>query len=437
MNINIILCLIAIVVSIAVSYKLGLHCGIMGAAFALLIGTVGVGLKLNTVLAYWPMNILYYMTIINLFYGFSVKNGTMEVFSQKLLRLVKGNGLALIAVTTLLCGILGFCGAQPIPIVGPILFTLALAVKMNPLAMAFTIACANNLGSDNPMTGNGGIVSTNLIATQGYENATAMGLGVYGNAFLKQFLMIVVVVIMFRVWKCSADIDELGEAPKFNAVQKKNITLIGVLMVLTLVFQILAALVKGVAIIKTLGAIFQPQIVFTVGILIADLLKLAPFKEAMKSIPHNTILLVGGMTMLMQVAKEAGMIDAVSNIISGNFPTFLIPGAICLFAGFLSFFSGGISVVCPLIYPICAGLSQTTGLNVTALCSACFVGAMSTAISPFSTAGSQLLACVGSEEHQNKMYVPMMLWACGVCIVAAILSCLGLWNIIASFIPVY
>lgn len=437
MNANIILCLLAIVFCIAFSYKTKVHCGILGATCAMLIGTVGVGLRMNAVLAFWPMNILYYMMVINLFYGYAVNNGTMDVFAQKLLRLVKGKGALLIPVATLLCAVLGFSGAQPIPIVGPLLFTLALAVDMNPLAMAFTIACANNLGSDNPLTGNGGIVSTNLLATAGYENATAMGMGVYANAFLKQFLMIVVVFIFFRVWKSAKALEDLGEAPKFNEVQKKNITLVGVIIVFTLVFQILAALVKGNAFIDLMGKIAQPQIVFTAGIVIADLMKLGKFREATNRVPWNTIMLVGGMTMLMQVASAAGMVDAVAEIMTNNFPTFLIPGALCLFAGFLSFFSGGISVVCPLLYPIAAGMAAASDLNAVALCSAIFVGAMSTAISPFSTAGSQLLASVPDEEWQDKMYIPQMIWAVGVLIVASILSSLGLWNIIGNMIPVF
>ena len=429
------LSLIAIVVSIVLGYKLKINIGIFGAIFALLIGTMGLKLKINTVIGYWPMKILFYMMVITLFYGFAVANGTMDVLGKKLIYSIKGRSALVLPVSLVACVLLGWGGAQAIPLLGPLVFAIAYSCELSPLATAITVPIAYNMGADNPLTGQGGIISKGLIADAGYES-TAMVWGVYMNAFLKQLLLFLAVYFIFKCFK-GKNIDVSGEPPKFNDKQKTTLKIILACVLITVFAQVFKTLWPKVALFKTLNQIFQPQITFLMGIVAMILAKVSDYKQAIKNIPQNTIMLIGGMSMLMEVATQAGLVETVGGYVSENLPTFLIPAALCLFAGFLSAFSSGTSVVCPLLYPLVPKLCEGTGLNAIVLFSCIFVGAMSTAISPFSSAGAQMLSFCPSEEVQSKLSFQLLISAVVVCIVCAILSSLGLFNIIASLFQIY
>lgn len=424
------ICLIAIFAVLFLSWKFKIQAGILGGVAALIIGTLLLDLKANTILGYWPISMLFYMTIITFFYGFAQNNGTLDVFAQKLLRLVRGRGALLVPIICVLCILLGFSGAQPIPIVAPIVFTIGAAVGLNPVALVVILSSASEIGSGNPLTGGGGIISTNLIAEAGYANYVPMGYAVWMGSAFKHILFIAFVYVVFKCWKAaSAEHVMLGEPPKFNKQQKTNMAIICGCMAYAVVFQMLGNFIKGNVVISMLSKLADANIVFMVGIVLCIVFGLGDTRKAVARIPQNTIIIVGGMTLLMKVAGEAGMVDAVAGVIGGSIPTFLIPGALVLFAGFMSFFAGGVSVVCPLLYPMVPALAAVSGHNDISLFVCVFVGAMCTAVSPFSTAGAQLLGCMLDDETQDRCYMPMMLWACGNCIVFAILACLGLFNI--------
>ena len=429
------LSLLAIVAAIVLGFKLKINIGIFGAIFALLIGTMGLGLSINAVIAFWPMKILFYMMVITLFYGFAVSNGTMDVLGKKLIHQIRGRSALVLPISLIACVLLGWGGAQAIPLLGPLVFAIAYSCNLSPLATAITVPIAYNMGADNPLTGQGGIIATNLIADAGYENG-ALVWGVYMNAFLKQALLFLAVYFLFKCYK-GKDIDTSGEAPKFNRDQKTTLIIILCCVAITVLAQIFATLAPKVAFFKLLKKIFQPQITFLFGIVACMLFKVGNYKKALQNIPQNSILLIGGMCMLMEVATKAGLVDTVGGYVSENLPAFLIPAALCLFAGFLSAFSSGTSVVCPLLFPLVPALCAGTGLNPVALFSCIYVGAMSTAISPFSSAGAQKLSFCPDEEVQSKLAYQLLVAAVVVCLVCSLLSSLGLFNIIASLFKIY
>lgn len=423
-------CLIAIFAVLFLSWKFKIQAGILGGVVALIIGTQLLGMRVNAIIGFWPMSMLFYMTIITFFYGFAQNNGTLDVFAKKLLRMVRGKGALIIPFVCLLCILLGFSGAQPIPIVAPIVFTIGAAAGINPIALVIVLSSASEIGSGNPLTGGGGIISTNLIAEAGFANYVPMGYAVWLGSAFKHLLFITFVYIFFKCWKASASNEVITEeAPKFNREQTITMSIIGGCMGFAILFQILGSLFKGVAVISVLNKLADPNIVFMIGIILCIIFKVGDTRKAISRIPQNTIIIVGGMTMLMKVASEAGMVDAVAHIIGTSIPTFLIPGALVLFAGFMSFFAGGVSVVCPLLYPMVPALAAVSGLNPISLFVCVFVGAMCTAVSPFSTAGAQLLGCMLDDETQEKCYMPMMGWAVANCVVFAVLASLGLFNV--------
>ena len=91
--------------------------------------------------------------------------------------------------------------------------------------------------------------------------------------------------------------------------------------------------------------------------------------------------------------------------LSNSIPRLFLPAFFCLLGGFLSCFSGGITVVFPMLAPMVASIAAASSLNpVFLFCSVVF-GAGFTAVSPFSTGGAIFLANCRDEEMAKKLVV--------------------------------
>ena len=96
--------------------------------------------------------------------------------------------------------------------------------------------------------------------------------------------------------------------------------------------------------------------------------------------------------MLISIAIKAGTIDLLADWISGNIPKLMVPIALCLVGGFMSFFASTLGVVAPALFPIVPSIAMTTGLNPAILFTAIIIGAQATCLSPFSSGGSLILS---------------------------------------------
>ena len=166
-----------------------------------------------------------------------------------------------------------------------------------------------------------------------------------------------------------------------------------------------------------------------IGALVCAFMKLGDEKKVIKGIPINTIVMIVGVYMLIKVASEAGLIDAVSSALTSSIPRFLVPGAIVLFAAFLSFFSSSTSTVMPLMYPLVPVLAASLGMNEVALYSCIFFGGLSTAMSPFSTGGALTIASCPDNEVKDNLPNPMIVVSLIIPLITAVLATLGLFNI--------
>jgi di/tricarboxylate transporter len=126
--------------------------------------------------------------------------------------------------------------------------------------------------------------------------------------------------------------------------------------------------------------------------------------EVLKKVPWNTIWLVSGVGMLIDVAVEAGTIDLLASLIT-KIPTPLVPLAVCIIAGIMSIFSSTLGVVAPLMFPMITGIAVASGYSPSLIAVAIIIGAQSTAVAPFSTGGSLILGSSGLEgKQQQKFY---------------------------------
>lgn len=443
MSLPLILCLLAIIVSIVVGYKFKFNTGVIAMAFAFVIGNLVMGLKVNDIIAFWPTTIVFYLLSIALFFNYATENGTMDVLGKKLLYAMGGNAklipLAITAVSAIVGG-LG-AGASTPAIVGPFCFVMALSAGCDPVLTAVAITFGNLLGSNNPFNGYGGLIGKKLIL----DNATGV-LGMEADAaeayassgamfcWINTILICVIVILVyyfarkgFKAQSVKAEVP-----PQFNDVQKKNFILLLVAFFFMVVPAILTAWISN-PFIKSVAAFCQPQVIMIIGAVLCAFMKLGKEKDIIRKIPISTIVMIVGVYTLIKVASKAGLVDWVAAVLAGSIPAWLLPGAIVLFAGFLSFFSSSTSTVMPLMYPmvptlVAAFAAQGVAVNPVALYTCIFFGGLSTACSPFSTGGALCIASCPDNAVKEDLSNKMIVVALVIPAITIVAAELGLFN---------
>lgn len=404
------LCLAAIFISILIGWKYKLNTGIIAMAFAYMIGYFGLGLSVNDVIKFWPVNIVFYLLSIALLFNYATINGTMDSLGKKLLYWMGGNAKAIPLAIALVCAVIGGlgAGASTPAIIGPFAFAMALSAGVSPVLTAICIAFGNLLGSNNPYNGYGGVISKNLIIESGSSEKLAMTMSryIWVNCIFMSLLVIAVFYVLMRGYK-TRKVSVEKPAP-FSTVQKKTTMVLITAFLLMVVPEILSAWMP-LPLLKALSGICKPQSVMIFGAVMCAMLHLAPEKEVIERVPINTIVMIVGVYMLIKVAAAAGLVEFISAILTSTIPRWMVPGTLVLFAAFLSFFSSSTSTVMPLMYPMVPQLAAMLGLNPVMLYSCVFFGGLSTSPSPFSTGGALTIASCADEKVRetlpNKMIV--------------------------------
>ena len=425
------LCVIAIVISIFLGWKFNRNTGVFAMVFAFLIGYFGLGMGVNAVIGYFPVAIVFYLIIVSLFFNYATNNGTMEVLGKKMLYALGGNARLVPWAAFIISAVVALLGAgssTPL-IVGPFIFVVGCSAGVDPTLTAVAITLGNLLGGASPFNGYGGIIGKNLIIANGETEEYAMNVALK-LFYLEIIVCIVLMVVFYFLLKGYKGKKVHVEKPEdYNKTQKITLTIVLLVFAFMLVPPMLNLIIKNNAFITKLAGICQPQVVMAIGAVACSLLKLGDEKQAIRSIPVNTIVMITGVYMLVKVAAAAGMVDMVSKALQNSIPRGIVLGAIVLFAAFLSFFSSSTSTVMPLLYPLVPGLAASLSLNPVALYFCCFWGGFTTACSPFSTGGSVLIAANPYNEEKEKLSKTLIIMALVMPVISIILAEVGLFNI--------
>lgn len=420
--------LAAILLSIAIGWKSKTNAGIIAMVAAFLVEVFLLDGSVNDVIAAWPSRIVFYLIAIALFFNYATSNGTMDLLARKMLYQMRGNERMIPWVIAIVCAIVAFlgAGASTPAIIGPMAFSIGLKAGLHPILIALCVSCATTIGGDNPINGYGGVISKGLIEQTVYaEDAARISYYVWFNSIGKQLLVILVACLIFR--KRSGEKVEVERPEAFNLVQKRQVILI-LLSIAAMVIPMMLATYVPSEFTRKLSAIMQPQFVMILASLCCAALGLGHQQQVIEKIPMNSIMLIAGMSMLLSVAKDAGMTEAIANIMTNGMPTALVPAALVGFAAFLSFFSSGTGVVCPLLYPMVPHLAENMGLNPVMLFTCIFVGAMASAVSPFSTGGAMTIAGCPYRHIKDQLSNWMIVVAVVIPIACAILASLGVFG---------
>ena len=415
---------IIIIAAIAVAIFLGartkINTGLFCMVFAYIIGCFIMGLKTKEIIGFWPTSTMFVILSVSLFYNIAAINGTLEKMSGSLLYACrKFPGLlpyALLAVAVIL-SVMGATYFTVLAFLAPITLLICEESRMDKLTGAIAINAGALAGGNFP-TSNLGVVFRGLADTAYEANPDLTAIDTFKAEmliflFAIAFSLILVTVVRFG-FKSNRNIGrgvEFKKPEPFTKDQKTTLTLMIAMMVLVLVFPLLKLFMPANETISMLAGKIDVGLVAVIFAVIGLLLKLAPQKEAIARIPWNTIIMIAGAGMLIAVAVQAGTIEALSNWIGANVPTFLVPIAFSIVGAIMSFFSSTTGVVAPALFPLIPGLASSTGLSATALFACTVLGAQSSAISPFSSGGSLIMGSCGDEEERNTLFTRLLFTA--------------------------
>ncbi|MCD8054300.1 MAG: SLC13 family permease [Lachnospiraceae bacterium] len=426
----------AIAVAIALGYRTKINTGFFAMAFAYLIGCFCLDMSTKEVIASWPISTMFVIFSVSLFYNFALVNGTLEKLARYLLYACRRfPGLlpfALFFAATIIAA-LGAGFFTVLAFMAPVTLLICEESKMDKLVGAVAVNCGA-LAGGNFMTSGLGIVFRGLIDTAYEGSSTSIdSFSCSALIFVASIVFSLILIAGFRyIPRANRHIGEgvTFEKPEpFTAKQRTNLNLILVMMVLVLVFPILHIILPNAELITTINSKIDVGLVAILFSIIALFLDLAPQKEVIAKIPWNTILMICGVGMLIQVAINAGTIDALATWIGSSLPVFLVPIAFSIVGAFMSFFSSTTGVVCPALFPLIPALAASTGLNPMVLFACTVIGAQSSAISPFSSGGSLILGSCSEEEERNALF-PRLLFVGVPCSVALA----AVFNLVLSFI---
>ena len=408
---------ICIAVAIILGYKTGINTGLFCMVFAYIIGCFVMGLRPAQVIAFWPINTMFVILSVSLFYNFAAINGTLEKLSGALLYSCrKFPGMlpfALFAVAVIL-SIMGATFFTVLAFMAPITLVICEEAHMDKLTGGVAINAGALAGGNFP-TSNLGVIFRGLADTayEAHKDLKAVeSFNMEMKIFVYAVIFSLILIAVFRFclpsnWHIGKGVTFKKPEP-FDKKQRQTFTLMILMMIVLLAFPILKSIMPDNKTIAMLNSKIDVGLVGIIFAVIALLMKLAPQKEAIAKIPWNTIIMIAGAGMLIAVAVKAGTINELSSWIGSNVSTPLVPIAFSIVGAFMSFFSSTTGVVTPALFPLIPALAASTGLNPEALFAATVIGSQSSAISPFSSGGSLIMASCGKEEERVSLFNRLM-----------------------------
>ena len=407
------LLVLVFVVAIGFIKKINLGFFALGAAFVL--GTVG-GMKASQITAGFSSSMFVTLVGVTFMFGMASQNGTLELFSKKV--------VALVGKHTVLIPILMFVLSAFISAIGPghiaagILMTtfamyLAFAMDINPMATSLYAKLGANAGCASTLSLTG-ILAAQLSNPLGYSG---FGLHLFLSTLLSGFVFTLVVYILYKGYKVKADNPlKWSEIPKFNHQQRITIAVIIVVVICCIGFKLDTGLF----------AFLAASVLILTGC--------ADEKKAIKGIPWGTLIFICGVGALVNVINKLGGISLVSDYLKTFMTKESATTIMSATSGILSWVSSTTGVVMPALLPIADNVARTLGANYVEMMSAIIATSFAAAISPLSTGGAIIMSSYSASketttEEMNNMFRTLFLLSVANVLINVFMSWLGVFNL--------
>ncbi len=406
MNLGV-LTLMALALAVTLSITTSLNVGLLSIALAWFIGVYLGGFPVSEIIGGFPVNLFMTLAGVTLLFSGAQANGTLEKVARHAVRLCRGRVGVVPILYFFLGGGLASMGPGNIATAGLLApMAMATAVRMHvPLfLMAIMVGNGANSGSLSPIAPTGIIVS-------GVMERIGLG-GLEIQSWLYNFLAHAIVAftgyLVFGGWRLLARRDRVAESGEaVEPLDRKQ--------VLTLV--LIGMLIAGVVfrdIHVGMGAFAAAVVLGLLGATNTD--------EAIRRMPWGTIMLVCGVTVLINLLEmTAGMDLFVDMLTSITSQSTIIP-FLAATVGLISAYSSTSGVVLPAFLPIVPGLDENLGGGMAeALAMTMNVGGHLVDVSPLSTIGALCVAGAAAGPESRKLFNQLLAWGLSMTVAGALI----------------
>lgn len=424
---------LGILLAIFLGYITRINIGFYAIAFAYLLGAFGLGLDTSEIIDFWPINIFFVILTVTLFYGFAMVNGTLEKLAGHMLYSARRIPWALPLIIFAAATIIAALGAGFYTVVAFMAPMALLLSHKTGLSMVISAMAVNYgaLAGANFMTSQSGVIFRSLMGNAGVESSEAFGIStaIFATTITIPIVVIGGYLVFFRK-KLNIQIEPEKPEP-FGRKQKQTLTLILALMSILLILPILHIILPENETIEFVNSKADISFMAMIFVIISLLLRLGDEKKVISSVPWNTLIMISGVGMLIQVAIEAGVIDQLAEWVSTNIPLLFIPVIMVVIGMLMSLFASTLGVVAPALFPVVPGIAAATGFSPMLLFVSIIVGAQASAISPFSSGGSLILGSAPKSINQTVLFNNILFKAVPIGVGAALLAGIAMQVILA------
>lgn len=402
--------LVALAAAVTVAIVRNTNVGPMALGLALVIGHYMGGMSVKSIISGYPVSLFLMLAGVTYLFGIANINGTLEKVTKYAIKSVRGQVALLPIVLFLLAFVLSSLGPGAIAICALLAaptMLLASQVGIPAFLMAVMVANGTQAGNMSPIA-TAGVIVSGVSQKFGLPDYSLI---LWANSLVFFFAIGLGAYLLFgglKLWKLRssghASATVTVEVEPFNYHQL--MTLAGI-----------ACLAIGVFFFKLdigLGG-------FLIGSILV-LLGAAEEDKAFKSMPWGAILMVTGVTVLIELMSKIGGMDLFATIMAKQATPYTATLVVGFWSGLISAYASTTGVILPAFVPMAPDLlAKIGGTDLLALLSSIVLCGHVTDVSPLSTLGAIFIANASADTDKKKMFRDMLIWGCAMAPVGAII----------------
>jgi Na+/H+ antiporter NhaD/arsenite permease-like protein len=398
----------ALIIAVTLSMVTTINVGIVCLAFAWIVGVLLGGMSVGDILGGFPTPLFVTLLGVTLLFSMARGNGTLERVTERAVRLCRGHtGVLPIMFFFLALGLStigpGSIGAAAL--LAPPAMAVAARTGISFFLMAIMIGNGALAGSLSPFSPTG-VVANSVMARMGFP-------GLEWTTFINNILGHTLVAFggyamlgglrLFRATETAAPVAE----PPSQPLEWRH----------WLTITLIVALLVGV-----IGFEFEVGMTALTAAAILSFARAADEKEAILRMPWGVILMVTGVTVLIELLEKTQGLDLFTDLLVRLSTTETVTAVVALVTGVVSVYSSTSGVVLPAFLPTVPGIVERLGgLDPIAVASAMNLGSHLVDLSPLSTTGALCLAGVPAGVDPQGLFNKLLAWGLSMTVVGAIL----------------
>jgi di/tricarboxylate transporter len=399
------LSLAALVVALVLSMTTRINVGVVGIAFAWVIGVYAAGMAPEAVMAGFPIGLFLTLAGVTLLFAIADANGTLAAIASRIIRLARGDARVIPGVLFLSACALSSIGPGAIATVAllvPLAMVVGRSAGVPALLTALMVANGANAGNLSPFS-SVGIIANGAMAKAGL-------VGHEWRVWFANFAAHVLVAGVAYAWlvrrrERAADRGGPPAAALERMTGRQQLTLV-----------VIGAWIAGVLLFNaSLGlAAFSASAILLVA-------RAGDETTAVRQVPWGIIIMVCGVSVLIALLEKTGGMSLFTAVLARAASADTINGAIALVTGAISTYSSTSGVVLPAFLPTASGLAARVGSDPLAVALSMNVGASLVDVSPLSTLGALCVAAVPDAQASRALFRALLAWGLSMILVGAAL----------------